>query len=117
MPTKAELIRENERLWTLLLALANAQHPQPAPAKPVDLNALKTATARKANAAAFGFSGGKFDPQQAALDLIALRAANNDTTDFPTRPCRQCGAMNRPQYKGTCNDGHTRSLSWPRFSR
>ena len=31
---------------------------------------------------------------------------NNDTTDFPTKRCRNCGALNRPQFRGTCNDGH-----------
>lgn len=31
---------------------------------------------------------------------------NHDTTDFPTKPCRQCGKMDRPQYQGACNDGN-----------
>ena len=31
---------------------------------------------------------------------------NFDTTDFPTKGCRQCGKRDRPQYKGTCNDDH-----------
>ena len=31
---------------------------------------------------------------------------NNDYTDLPTRPCKNCGKMDRPQWRGTCNDGH-----------
>lgn len=31
---------------------------------------------------------------------------NYDTTDFPTKPCNNCGKKDRPQYKGSCNDGH-----------
>lgn len=30
---------------------------------------------------------------------------NNDCTDFPTRPCKQCGRKARPQWRGVCNDG------------
>lgn len=69
MPTKAELIAENERLWSLLIALTNAKPVTPQqPAKPE-----KTAVARRANAAAFGFSGGKWNPENAVLDLQALK--------------------------------------------
>lgn len=31
---------------------------------------------------------------------------NHSTTDFPSRPCRTCGKMDRPQFDGICNDGH-----------
>lgn len=34
------------------------------------------------------------------------KAENQDTTEFPTKPCRICGKKDRPQYKGICNDDH-----------
>ena len=38
----------------------------------------------------------------ATIDEASI--ANSDTTDFPKRPCRQCGRMDRPQFEGICND-------------
>lgn len=38
---------------------------------------------------------------------------NNDCTDFPTRPCRQCGKMDRPQWEGICNDDHCSHFEEP----
>lgn len=34
---------------------------------------------------------------------------NRDCTDFPTRPCRNCGRTDRPQWDGVCNDGRCES--------
>lgn len=31
---------------------------------------------------------------------------NHDCTDFPKKPCRQCGKTDRPQWDGVCNDGN-----------
>lgn len=39
---------------------------------------------------------------------------NYDTTDFPAKPCRQCGKTDRPQFHGTCNDGHCDSQEKPK---
>lgn len=88
MPTKAELIAENERLWSLLrsltaahAALVQAQQSQSVYGQPGNAKTYfhqpatrggKTAAARRANAAAFGFSGGKWNPENAVLDLQAL---------------------------------------------
>jgi hypothetical protein len=33
-------------------------------------------------------------------------STNNDTTDFPRKGCRNCGKRDRPQFRGTCSDGH-----------
>ena len=51
----------------------------------------------------------EISPSVAATNIrrvLILCLKNYDTTDFPTKPCRQCGLKDRPQYKGTCNDGH-----------
>lgn len=29
---------------------------------------------------------------------------NDDCTDWPRRGCRRCGARDRPQWEGICND-------------
>ncbi len=50
--------------------------------------------------------------RKAAADLdVMIRVEaestiNRDTTDFPKKPCRQCGKMDRPQFNGICNDDH-----------
>lgn len=51
-------------------------------------------------------------PLRVVTEFSALLGVKNDTdenhdcTDFPKRPCRNCGATDRPQYDGVCNDGH-----------